>query len=140
MGKKKRKSVRVDVMPFGKHQGQRIKELPSNYLCWFMENVDSRRCKDVYHAICSEVMSRAQKRHHGAGKVRKEPNYEPKKSKGKEYPQVLERDSQGRPLRILYGPACVQYDGPIINDGTVPFKTIDECKDILGRWIMTGTT
>ena len=38
------------IMPFGKHKGKTIEELPSSYLSWMVENFDEEHLLDAADA------------------------------------------------------------------------------------------
>jgi hypothetical protein len=37
-----------DIMPFGKHQGKFLEDVPSHYLAWILENVDGYEDLKLY--------------------------------------------------------------------------------------------
>lgn len=38
--------MKYEIMPFGKHQGSKIKELPLSYVEWLLSSID--RCREIY--------------------------------------------------------------------------------------------
>lgn len=40
------------VMPFGKHKGKRLTEIPKDYLRWFMENTDNQKMAKLCRLVC----------------------------------------------------------------------------------------
>lgn len=49
------------VMPFGKHKGEDVEDVPSEYLQWFLEKVDAPpvgdKRRDSHLNLCSEIES-----------------------------------------------------------------------------------
>lgn len=49
------------VMPFGKHKGEDVEDVPSEYLQWFLEKVDAPpvgdKRRDAHLDLCSEIES-----------------------------------------------------------------------------------
>jgi hypothetical protein len=50
-----------DIMPFGKHQGKLMGNVPSNYLMWLWDNVENRKgdvfdyIKDNWDVIVAQI-------------------------------------------------------------------------------------
>lgn len=51
----------MSVMPFGKHRGEDIEDVPSEYLEWFLTNVDAPpkgdKRRDAHLDLVSEIES-----------------------------------------------------------------------------------
>lgn len=48
------------LMPFGKHQGKHITELPSTYLQWLCANVQEKKYRDLVMAAEDELEERGE--------------------------------------------------------------------------------
>jgi len=134
----------VAVMQFGKHRGQPITEVPTRYLTWLAEQrwlkqpmrlatqtelkrrltsgddetllrILERSGQPMTEAVVHELNRRYTKRE----KRRKRTSKVQQQQKAKY--EVLETDAAGNPTRISYGLAPIHYDGPIVDDGTIPF-------------------
>lgn len=60
------------VMPFGKHRGEDIEDVPSDYLQWFLTSVDAPpvgdKRRDAHLDFCSEIESElASRKKYGNG-------------------------------------------------------------------------
>lgn len=60
------------VMPFGKHKGEDVEDVPSEYLQWFLEKVDAPpvgdKRRDGHLNLCSEIESElASRKKYGRG-------------------------------------------------------------------------
>ena len=50
-------------MPFGKHKGKPLEEIPVDYLRWLYYEADIR--DDLYEAVADELENRAEEELHG---------------------------------------------------------------------------
>jgi uncharacterized protein (DUF3820 family) len=62
----------MSVMPFGKHRGEDIEEVSSDYLQWFLTSVDAPpigdKRRDAHMDLCSEIESElASRKKYGSG-------------------------------------------------------------------------
>lgn len=45
------------IMPFGKHEGEHMEDIPSSYLRWLVENLDEDK-EDIIQEAEDELLSR----------------------------------------------------------------------------------
>lgn len=50
----------TDLMPFGKHKGKAMVNVPAQYLLWLWENIYKEFCNDLSPEVCKYIHSNLQ--------------------------------------------------------------------------------
>jgi hypothetical protein len=131
-------------MPFGKHKGAPLSAIPMSYLQWVKEFAKG----PLERAIRHEIQQRRPRKKKPKAKHHRKPSFAfvdtGERANIKRRYTVLSYTDDGRPSRIDFGPACVQFSGESVFSESVPFtpgtflyeQKVACRQDMLRNWML----